>query len=1157
MKLQSITVENFGIYAQRTFEFGGSSVVLVYGENESGKTTALNGIRQTLYGFPVRTPYLVGQTMRAQASLESKQGSQVEFTRRKARVDEIVGTVDGSPVSAETIKHLLCNLTLDDYQSLFGFSLLELQRGEDALKTTPLTHALAGGGLDGMTRLESLQGDLAQTLGDLYKSRGQNAPINTLLREIQQTREALRKKQVLPSVVMQLQTELKEKQAEALHLRDEQLERMRVQAELERFGKARPLCVQLRQYEGELATIEIPDSVDSRTVANWSEFTRRRGELAKESLQLQQDARRNQLLLQQMGGNELLVGHEASIAQLGRKAGAIAEKRSQLAKLRSQHNTATQKRLNLLGTLNLAEHAESLHPTSLAPHVHSDLLQLSDEFVALTQQELTTVTRLDALRESVVEESPDALQLGEEELHEIESALDALIEGEAELRRHEQLYRAQTDDPALAELHNRLTSQLLPGSTLDESFHIPSDASLQTFAAKQREIQQELTSDGKQLSKLQAEIVDLRRRSEASLEPEDSQLLKDVAHQKSLRDALLDQWLDELSQPLIAASIDAEQQRGRLEELQAISEQLDGLQNRMLRSAKSLAKKTYLDDTLAERTHEEQTTSLRIEELCAAGALIDKQLSDSFRHIPISMGAAEIIVRWASDFRTWQVQRQKAAASAKQLYIQQGVVSEYRCAVVDLWPVAIAHTVSSSTLASQLQRWQTLAQQTAENSARRKKTLHDCDQLAKQLDRTSQKKAEISAKYLSWLSSMPVPNDWPIESVGKLIDTLHDVQLESETIARCNLEVEEIQQALAEFEASVSTLRSAIDIDLPAGHAEQHAQALSTQLSALQKNQSERAKISAAVEHTSVRATQVENELRELDGRIADICATVGDQNPQAVQETMQRIAKCENIRSEVTQLKASLLVLAGSADLEEFVDQTMNSDATDTRLLAHELQREVDSLEQQREKCNQSIGVLSERFEKLSQNDEAAALRQQLTGLRSQLADLAQQWILFKTGHHILNRSIELFAEENEPELIRLARKFLSQLTGGRYTTVEHQRGKGGGFKVRSSDGTAYSPELLSSGTREQLYLALRMAYISHHCSSHEPLPVLMDDCFVNFDDKRMHHAIEAIGQWGNDIQTVIFSCHRRTHDAVELLLPEAKIIELRPHDALALTSI
>ena len=43
MKLQSITLVNFGVYAQHTFQFDAAPVVLVYGQNESGKTTALNG----------------------------------------------------------------------------------------------------------------------------------------------------------------------------------------------------------------------------------------------------------------------------------------------------------------------------------------------------------------------------------------------------------------------------------------------------------------------------------------------------------------------------------------------------------------------------------------------------------------------------------------------------------------------------------------------------------------------------------------------------------------------------------------------------------------------------------------------------------------------------------------------------------------------------------------------------------------------------------------------------------------------------------------------------------------------------------------------------------------------------------------------------------
>ncbi|GAB5406216.1 MAG: YhaN family protein [Aureliella sp.] len=1154
MKLQSITLVNFGVYAQHTFQFDAAPVVLVYGQNESGKTTALNGIRQTLYGFPVRTPYLVRQGMRGQATMVSQTGSQIEFSRKKARVDEVAGTVDGNPVSADTLAHLLCNLSLDDYQSLFGFSLLELQRGEDALKTTPLTQALAGGGLDGMTRLESLQSDLSGALTDLYKARGSTSPINVLLREIQQTRESLRQAQVLPSAVKQLQAERAELQERAAELREQHAAAIHRRSQLQRSAKAQPLCVTFQSLTSELEKIEIPESVDSRTVANWSEFNRQRKELASQEKELRSSAHRDQLLLKQLGGHNQLSGHEPAIQLLGGQAAAIEEKRARRQQLSEHLATAQTRQQSLLDGLNLKELTSDLRNTNVAPHVRDELDQLSSELAELSQQEIAAKTRLSALKESNNNDTDESLALDDDELLQLQSALDDLREAEAKLQRLEQLRQAQADDGSIAQLHHQLSSQLKPDAVLDEDFHFSSQPNLEAIAEKHTSIEQELASEQREQAKLKSEITELQRRCQSVLQPEDNELLREESTLKQQRDAIMDQWLDELTQPLIAASIDAQQQQQRLEQLQAITESLDANQRRMIRSAKSLAERAYLDDALAERTAQYETAGKKIEVLHASLLQTAQLFYDELEHLPIKLGPVDVLLKWTADFRTWQLQQQKASATAKQVYIQQGVVAEFRSALIDLWPTAISHTASSSSLAQQLQRFQLQAQQSADSAARRQKVQQECAGLAKRLQQLSSRKSEISAKYLTWLNQFPVAGDWPLSAAGRLVDSLQQLQGVEQSIQRSSDEAKELDRILEQFAANVNELVGQLPISLPTGLPEQHARTLLTQLQSLQKDQEQRAKLSASVEHNESRLEQVTTELRRVDDRLADICATVGDQDPHMVQQTMQRISRAEKIRTEIAQLRASLTVLAAGEELGAFIAQTLESNASDSQLELHELQLEINELEGKREECNRAIGVLTERFDRFSQNNRVAELLQKLAGQRAELSELAQQWILFKTGHHILNRSIELFAEENEPELIRLARGFLSRLTDGRYVGVEHQRGKGGGFLVRAADGAALTPTQLSSGTREQLYLALRMAYISHHCSQHEPLPVLMDDCFVNFDDDRMHHAIEAVGQWRDDIQTVIFSCHRRTRDAVESLLPTAKIIDLQAQAELAM---
>ena len=63
-------------------------------------------------------------------------------------------------------------------------------------------------------------------------------------------------------------------------------------------------------------------------------------------------------------------------------------------------------------------------------------------------------------------------------------------------------------------------------------------------------------------------------------------------------------------------------------------------------------------------------------------------------------------------------------------------------------------------------------------------------------------------------------------------------------------------------------------------------------------------------------------------------------------------------------------------------------------------------------------------------------------------------------------------------------------------------------------ADGVPVRVEALSDGTRDQLYLALRLASIEQHVSRNESLPLVVDDALVNFDDPRSEAAFELLGE-------------------------------------------
>jgi uncharacterized protein YhaN len=91
----------------------------------------------------------------------------------------------------------------------------------------------------------------------------------------------------------------------------------------------------------------------------------------------------------------------------------------------------------------------------------------------------------------------------------------------------------------------------------------------------------------------------------------------------------------------------------------------------------------------------------------------------------------------------------------------------------------------------------------------------------------------------------------------------------------------------------------------------------------------------------------------------------------------------------------------------------------------------------------------------------------------------------------------------------------------------------------LAETTGKDKEPAQLSGGTREQLYLAIRLAYARHYCRENEPLPLVMDDVLVNFDDERSDAALHVLIELGQDIQIIFLTCHEDTIRRIHSRLP------------------
>jgi len=80
-----------------------------------------------------------------------------------------------------------------------------------------------------------------------------------------------------------------------------------------------------------------------------------------------------------------------------------------------------------------------------------------------------------------------------------------------------------------------------------------------------------------------------------------------------------------------------------------------------------------------------------------------------------------------------------------------------------------------------------------------------------------------------------------------------------------------------------------------------------------------------------------------------------------------------------------------------------------------------------------------------------------------------------------------------------------------------------------------------LSSGARDQLYLAVRLAVSEFISRGAESLPLLLDDVFATSDDARLQAGMRALIEgFAGDHQILVLTCHRGRHQELKRLEPD-----------------
>ncbi|RKD30559.1 AAA family ATPase [Thermohalobacter berrensis] len=262
--------------------------------------------------------------------------------------------------------------------------------------------------------------------------------------------------------------------------------------------------------------------------------------------------------------------------------------------------------------------------------------------------------------------------------------------------------------------------------------------------------------------------------------------------------------------------------------------------------------------------------------------------------------------------------------------------------------------------------------------------------------------------------------------------------------------------------------------------------------------------------------------------RYIEICQSLKNK-----EELLNRVLDNEDL--ETLEHRAKEFMDIDTKDIEE-LDEELDREFFINKL--EELEREISRQKEEKTRLEEKIKNLTSNTEPLVDIEEEIIRKTKLK------RDFERKIKALNIARDTINRISKEIQSDFAPKLNKKVGTIIEKITNGKYNEV----------KITDSiDIKAVNPhganlidiEKLSGGTIDQFYFATRFGIIDIIRGDNN-LPLILDDCFVQYDNKRLYNILSFLIKESNKRQIILFTCHKREKEVLDKINTDYNFIEI-----------
>lgn len=1134
---------------------GSSGLHLIYGDNEAGKSTSLRALIALLFGISERTAdsYLHSKAqLRIGGKLRLSNGEFIEFVRRKGRKGTLLDSRGETALEIHVLNPYLQSIDENMFTKLYGIDHTSLVAGGQELlnQAGDLGQALFSAAL-GTANLRAVLSDLKSGAEELFKPKASTKLVNQAISNYKELQKKIKELSLSVPEWKKLQEDLAKTDAKLREVEECISDRSRAKSRLQRLNRVKGALAERRTV---LARIEelgevllLPEDFEDRvkgTFGSLQNATKAKSRAESRLLRLEEESKAINIRIE-------LLENEEIIASLYKELGAVekifTDRPLQDGKRRLLRDGAEQFLKRVRPDVGLGE-VDQLRPllnnkkwiTSMAKK--HGLLAQEHENASMTLRDAKG--KLETIKKDLANCPEMKLDL---------RALKAAValarkSGNLERRLTDARKRTSTENMTCASEFSKIGRF---SGTLEaiSSLSLPVSETLDTYEKVMDGIADVIRDHSRKEKELKQDLKKAERDLKALMLAGDVPTISELERSRSERNSgwglIKGKYIEEIDVENEISEYTAGADLAFVYEHKV--EISDQVSDSMRLAADEVVKRADLEAKIEGLKLDIQDISGEITRIEGERAEQEKIWNDIWQKLSITPGSPREMKQWILKVEKLLLSIRSARAAASD---EKEIAQEYEAIreIISLHIMKFDESIKIKDL--RLEAMLNLCEQRIEQEEEvienRRKLEESLSETEIRIRNLQQELANIIEKQEIWR------REWAkcIEGLGLKQDSDPELALEAfeslTSFFRNFDDSEELKKRIfgmdkvtERFNKKVMDFAESIGIDKNGQEATEISARLHRELNEAREARASLKGIKKQIDQVKGEIGDAETGIRIAREQLSSLRVMAGVDSDDVLEKAgelskrkRENVQKLEALEQELMRNGDGLAIdkieeEAGSSDMDAIQDEL---DKISSELM--DLSASRDALRDSRQSLLKDIA---------SKDGSAAAANASLESEQHLAAIVsgAESYLRMQIANLILSSRIEDYRKRNQAPVLARAGQLFSKITLGSFSSLRDEidgSGKPVLLGIRSSkrqfnreENAEVSVNGMSDGTRDQLYLSLRLATLEQHLTKGEPMPFIVDDILIGFDDDRTRVCLEILAELSLSTQVLLFTHHRR----------------------------